>query len=131
MSNYVGCCKYCGQLLNGNNEFENQDTADAWATARCNCSMATIKRRQAEQVENAKERVEQLFGVDCKEYGFSPIANESTIDLLNAAIEHVAGGHVLQVSIATNGDGVAKVSMNSKGNIRVQRSVTRAYQLEE
>lgn len=90
-----------------------------------------VKRRQAEQVENAKERVEQLFGVDCKEYGFSPIANESTIDLLNAAIEHVAGGHVLQVSIATNGDGVAKVSMNSKGNISVQRSVTRAYQLEE
>lgn len=130
MSEFIGSCKYCGQILKNDARFESQDDADRWATENCGCSGARIERKRREQIENAQARVEELFRTRCDEYGLRPVEDEKVIHILYDLVECAAEGRVLSATISLNGYGKAGISVDSKGELLVKRSETKAYQLK-
>lgn len=135
----LGKCKYCGRewgvTLEGAREggFPTQRTADAaddTATEVCNCPTARQERRVHEQVADACERVQRLFGDDAESLGFKPIPDEA-VGLLENVVEMIARGPISSASLNVRGRCKAKFSVTSKGKIKVSRSETRSCDLED
>lgn len=120
-----GTCRHCGQIQEVGPHF-SQDSADETATEVCSCAKATIARRLREQIEDAKERVNRLFGEDAEDFGFRPISSENTITLLETVAEEIARDTISSAIINVRGRCRAKFSVNSKGEIKISRSETRS-----
>ena len=65
----TGACRYCGQIQEVG-PHPSQAAADDTATEVCNCPTARQERRVHEQVADACERVQRLFGDDAESLGF-------------------------------------------------------------
>ena len=63
--------------------------------------------------------------------GFAPIAAEEPLQLLNAIAEQTARGFITSATINVRGLCKAKITMTTKEKIKVERSETKTYQLEE
>lgn len=61
----TGACRYCGQIQEVG-PHPSQAAADDTATEVCNCPTARQERRVHEQVADACERVQRLFGDDAE-----------------------------------------------------------------
>ncbi|MBQ0167480.1 MAG: hypothetical protein KBT02_10285 [Treponema sp.] len=127
----IGTCKYCGQAVESLEENCTQEAADVWATLNCDCASATADRRTKEQVTAAKDRVFELFGTSCAEYGFSKPIEAENILLLTSIVDAVANHTISSAKIHFGKAGSASISMTSKSKIKIQRSQAHAYQLEE
>lgn len=125
----TGACKYCGQIQEVG-PHPSQAAADETASEVCNCPTARQERRVHEQVEDACERVQRLFGDDAESLGFKPIPDEA-VGLLEAVVEMIARGPISSASLNVRGRCKAKFSMTSKGKIKVSRSETRSCDLED
>ena len=64
-------------------------------------------------------------------WAFSPIAAEEPLQLLNAIAEQTARGFITSATINVRGLCKAKITMTTKEKIKVERSETKTYQLEE
>lgn len=124
-----GVCRYCGQIQEVG-PHPSQATADETASEVCNCPTARQERRVHEQVEDACERVQRLFGDDAESLGFKPIPDEA-VGLLGNVVEMIARGPISYASLNVRGRCKAKFSITSKGKIKVSRSETRSCDLEE
>lgn len=131
MGNIIGSCRYCGQVGAVDKQFLTQEAADIWATANCNCPERRKQRELEERIENAQERVEQLFGEECLDLGFRSAAPEKTVQFLKKIVEAVAHDRILGASVQLEGCGQFAIRVTSKGKIRVERAEARVYQLEE
>lgn len=120
-----GSCQYCGQVQEVG-PHSSQAAADETATEVCSCGKARIARRLREQIEDAKERVNSLFGTGAEDFGFSPINSENTITLLETVAEGIARDTIASAVISIRGWCRAKFSVNSKGEIKISRSETRS-----
>ena len=127
---YIPVCKYCGQMLQTNKEFENEHTAEEYASRMCNCRDAIAARQREEAISFAKARVEQLFGEDAAECGFEAVTDENILCLLNLAVVIIAQDLVTGITVNIRNGGKAIISAASDGKIRVKRSITHACQLE-
>lgn len=125
----TGACKYCGQIQEVG-PHPSQAAADETASEVCNCPTARQERRVHEQVEDACERVQRLFGDDAESLGFKPIPDEA-VGLLEAVVEMIARGPISSASLNVRGRCKAKFSITSKGKIKVSRSETRSCDLED
>ena len=125
----TGACKYCGQLQEVG-PHPSQAAADETATEVCSCPSARTARRTAEQIEDARDRVNRLFGERAEDLGFKPIAGDGTIELLERVVELIARGPISSASLNIRGQCKAKFSITSKGKIKVSRSETRSCDLE-
>ena len=125
----TGACQYCGQLQEVG-PLPSQAAADEIATEVCSCPSARTARRIAEQIEDARDRVNRLFGEGAEDLGFKPIAGDGTIDLLEKVVEQIARGPISSASLNIRGQCKAKFSITSKGKIKVSRSETRSCDLE-
>ncbi len=124
----TGACKYCGQLQEVGPH--PSQAADETATEVCSCPSARTARRTAEQIEDARDRVNRLFGERAEDLGFKPIAGDGTIELLERVVELIARGPISSASLNIRGQCKAKFSITSKGKIKVSRSETRSCDLE-
>lgn len=79
----------------------------------------------------AQNRIRKIFGDDAAKLGFSPIAAEEPLQLLNAIAEQTARGFITSATINVRGLCKAKITMTTKEKIKVERSETKTYQLEE
>lgn len=131
MSELFGVCRYCGQTITVPTGITDKEGADAWASAHCDCSASTAARNLTEQISAAKDRVRQLFGEDCDEYGFDTPLDSEQIILLEALVEKTALGIISSVKLGFTGRGSASISITAKGKIQVQRSQSHTYKLEE
>ncbi|MCI9462111.1 MAG: hypothetical protein HFF93_10085 [Oscillibacter sp.] len=120
----TGACKYCGQLQEVG-PHPSQAAADETATEVCSCPSARTARRTAEQIEDARDRVNRLFGERAEDLGFKPIAGDGAIELLERVVELIARGPISSASLNIRGQCKAKFSITSKGKIKVSRSETR------
>lgn len=125
----TGACRYCGQIQEVG-PHPSQAAADDMATEVCNCQTARQERRVHEQVADACERVQRLFGDDAESLGFKPIPDEA-VGLLENVVEMIARGPISSASLNVRGRCKAKFSVTSKGKIKVSRSETRSCDLED
>ena len=125
----TGACRYCGQLQEVG-PHPSQAVADETATEVCSCPSARTARRTAEQIEDARDRVNRLFGERAEDLGFKPIAGDGAIELLEHVVELIARGPISSASLNIRGQCKAKFSITSKGKIKVSRSETRSCDLE-
>lgn len=124
----TGACRYCGQLQEVG-PHPSQAAADETATEVCNCPKARNERRVHEQIEDARERVQRLFGDGAASLDFKPIPDEA-VGLLERVVELIARGPISSASLNVRGQCKAKFSITSKGKIKVSRSETRSCDLE-
>ena len=125
----TGACHSCGQLQEVG-PHPSQAAADETATEVCSCPSARTARRIAEQIADARDRVNRLFGEGAEDLGFKPIAGDGAIDLLEKVVELIARGPISSASLNIRGQCKAKFSITSKGKIKVSRSETRSCDLE-
>ena len=115
-------CKYCGQMV-------NVDTEETEGYQLCGCGGACAEIFTQEQIEEACQNVETLFGEDCGDFGFTPVLEIAVVETLKTLCALVARGAGGAVSMTIPGSGVAMVKLGSKGEVKVTRRVTNANTL--
>lgn len=126
----TGACKYCGQTSELGQVYDTQEAADEAASELCECAQASIARRRAAQVEDAKDRVRQLFGERAEELGFIPLADAPAVELLEQIAALIATGPISSATINVRGRCKAKFTVSTKGKIKVSRSEVKSCDLE-
>ena len=126
-----GSCIFCGQALlidckSGISIMER----NRLATTQCHCPEAEHEARLQKQIEKAKERIIQLFGRRASDLGFSPF-NDKITEFLLLIVSLIACHSLNGVVVQLPGVCRAKITMTTKGTIKVERSETTKYQLEE
>lgn len=120
---FFGTCRFCGQISAGTVEgAETEAEADEIATMDCSCNGACAYRKKKEQKDRAKLNLRQLF-VE-KDERWNSMENENLIRFLESAIDHVAEHDINSISLSIPGIGSAKISMNSKNGVVVERRKT-------
>lgn len=127
----VGTCRYCGQLVSLERERGSQEAADIAASEECSCYDSRTERATRRQIENAQDRIQKIFGGEAEELGFRPVNAPEPIQLLNDIAVLIARGYITSAVVNIRGQCRAKISLTSKEKIKVERSETRSYQLEE
>lgn len=125
----IGTCKFCGQTKDFP-QTDDEVVASAAATAECACAGAKNLREMAEKIDTAQNRVYELFGSGCEDYGLIPVDNPTVIEILCALVKEVGCGYISSASMDIYGIGKATVKLTSKGRIAVERKVTKAIKLE-
>lgn len=115
-------CKFCGQMI-------NVDTEETEGYQLCSCGGAKVEIYIQEQIEDACQNVETLFGEDCDDFGFAPVREIAVVETLKTMCALVARGAVGTVSMTIPGSGVAVIKRGSKGEVKVTRRVTNANTL--
>jgi hypothetical protein len=116
MSNLNNACTHCGQVpLDGE---------------ECNCPPTCRDRERKAQTEKAAERIDELF-VNCEKLNLKPIQNIEAVQHMNDAVQLIVDGKMLSVAFQLSGICKAQISLTSKGKIKVARTETKKYQLEE
>lgn len=120
---FFGSCRFCGQLSAGTIEgADTAEEADEIATMDCSCYGACGYRKKKEQKERAKLNLRELF-VE-KNERWNSMENEKLIEFLESAIDHVVEQDVNSISLSIPGIGSAKISMNSKSGVVIERRKT-------
>ena len=115
-------CKFCGQMIN----VESEETE---GYELCGCGAARAEIFTQEQIEEACQNVEILFGEECGDFGFAPVREIAVVETLKTLCALVASGAVGAVSMTITGSGVAMMKLGSKGEVKVTRRVTNANTL--
>lgn len=118
----TGICKYCGQVnIVPMTEYVSEEEKDAAATEICNCDKACGDRI----IKNANGKIEEMFLTRCEKIGLQKIT-ERQAELLKHIVKELVEDNALSVSI-TFGFGIkADVKINSKEEIEIKRTDTRA-----
>lgn len=122
----TGICEFCGQVV----EVGDQAVPDEAAWQFCGCPDAKRQRRLQQQIEEAMEHVEELFGEQAGDYGMPQVQHASAVGLLRDAVVEVANGHLASVTAVIPGGGVAVIKMGSKLEIKVSRRISRTQTME-
>jgi len=115
-----GGCVYCGQIGFVDVEEDTPDeVVDREVTLQCECSTAKAHAGRIKKQLKAQEKVDELFENH----------PEEVIEFLKAAVVLVGEYKTGKITVDTNKI-KATVSLTSKGNIKVERSVTRKEAVE-
>lgn len=112
--NFEGVCPFCGQVS---------------LNEECNCDGAQRERKIQSQIRRATDTIYELFGPDCTENGYIPIADES-IKLMREIVEQVAYWKMYSASLHIANGLKAKISRTASGKIKIERSETKKQSLE-
>lgn len=122
---FLGSCKFCGQISAGTVDgASTQAEADEIATEDCNCYDAKEYVRLKKQKVRAKTFVNEIFGTDSKEW--EATAEKELITFLHKAVDLVADNRLKSVQATIPGVGSARISMNNKNGIVVERRKTKS-----
>ena len=122
---FLGSCKFCGQISAGTVDgAETQAEADEIATEDCSCYDAKEYVRLKKQKTRAKILVNEIFGTDSKEW--EATAEKELIAFLHKAVDLVADNRLKSVQATIPGAGSARISMNNKNGIVVERRKTKS-----
>ena len=97
--NFEGVCPFCGQVS---------------LNEECNCDGAQRERKIQSQIQRATDTIYELFGPDCTENGYIPIADES-IKLMCEIVEQVAYWKMYSASLHIANGIKAKISRTASG----------------
>lgn len=109
----IGACKFCGQC----HQIEvvgkwTDDMLNEAATERCKCEEAGIFRVKKRRKEKAERKIIELFREDCGEL----------MEMMKDAVNLIMDGPLNKVVFHTETGVKATISVNNKGNIKIERS---------
>lgn len=121
-----GACKFCGQMTKVETMIGwTNDECNELATELCTCFEAGIYTRKKGQKERAHNRIESLFET-CQGKGLC----EDSIRVLHMAADLLAESEAQSVSLDDGSGTKAKLSITSKGNIKVERTDSKKQAVE-
>ena len=82
MSYSVGECKYCGQLVQVDEPYDTMEEAKEAAFAFCDCAGARAERRTLDQINNATEKIREIFGKVGEKAGFQTSTDQNVLEIL-------------------------------------------------
>ena len=82
MNGYIGICRFCGQSVALDREYETEDAANIAASETCDCPGAKTERATQKQIEAGEHRVRQVFGDEAERLGFRPVDSPEPIELM-------------------------------------------------
>lgn len=116
-----GECKFCGQIARIEALFPwTEAECNECATELCNCNEARMYTNKKTQKEKGAEQIEAKFGEKALVLG----NHERVLETLNACMVNVVDEVFSKVSIRINEHIKADISINSKGKVKVSRTVT-------
>lgn len=124
----TAACKFCGQMIQIEEECESQQQAEELATMYCGCDKAKEYQKETQRKDKAIKNVSALFGEDAapeKRIG------EGIVNILNEAVEEIYSGGLAKVTVNLRGGVKGSISQNSKGEINVERTETKKQKLTE
>lgn len=125
---YTGTCRFCGQMGTVNNlPGKSREEVDELVTCCCQCDKAEEYAKQKEQVQNAKDRVVELFG---RAAGKKAL-NEAVVENLISFVDIIAEKKMQSVTVDMGRGLKARVSRMAKGSIKVERTETVKASFEE
>lgn len=120
-----GICLKCGQLVTLPQSHVYDDyTANAVATQNCDCEEATKQR----YIDKAQRDLEELFGAKAELLFNYEEVDDRIIKSMHKLAKMVGAGLIDKASIDIPGDAVqikAKISLDSKGRIKIDRADTK------
>ena len=117
-----GICKYCGQIQTV--DAVDQDDANRKATLNCTCEGSDIERRR----QNLHENIKAICGEQCEAYGLKVLKQDVELQIHDIA-EFVLFRKIQSVTINVDNSTV-KISGNSKGDVKVVRTMKNAFMAE-
>lgn len=124
----TAACRFCGQMIQIDEDCDSRQQAEELATMYCGCSSATDYQKEKQRKDKAMKNVSVLFGEDAvpeKRVG------EGIVNILHAAVEEIYSGGLAKVTLNLRGGVKGSVSQNSKGEINVERTETKKQKLTE
>lgn len=117
----TGACRFCGQVATQKGlKGWSQGDEDELTTETCNCIDARIYARKKKQKEKVAFSIDKLFG---KENGDIKVPDEA-VDLLYKTIHPICEGFIQGITVDMGKDIKCKISVTSKGYIKVTRTKT-------
>lgn len=117
-----GTCKYCGQINRMDTVGQcTEKQLNDWATEMCDCSGARVEKKRAETAEKARSNIEKLFRENYPD----------TADILRMAVGPVTKNIIAGITVDTGHGIKGKVTLTSKGKVKVEQIVSRKTSLEE
>lgn len=114
-----GGCRYCGQIADLEvPEGWEENVCDEVATEMCECISATIYTRKKRQKEKAAEAIEEQFGETGS--GTEDDVRELLTDIADKVVEQKINSGTIDMGNGTK----AKISINAKGLVKVERTKT-------
>lgn len=114
----LATCPFCGQLVATEPE-PDDDYAEAAARV-CDCTKAKQWRYRKERIERGEEKLKDLFSVENDEYGIRAIRPEAQ-ELLRKLLHMLVDGQIDNVQVQCGDVCKAKLSITSKGQIKIER----------
>lgn len=120
-------CRFCGQIVQFEGEAGlTEEEAVELASRNCQCEQAKVYRIWRQQEEKVIENISNLFGEGAEPENRK---SEAIVELLNAAAAQICHGKVESIAVTMQGNIKAKISRNSKGDVKVERTETKKRQL--
>lgn len=126
---YSGACRFCGQIATSIYAFETQDAADDWATSQCRCEAGEDAREYETNIKAAHEAVDRLFGENAGEAGLLPVSERAQL-FLHDCVDLAGKGTFRNISVTLPRGDKAKIASKDLGKIKINRSCTTSYTLE-
>lgn len=125
----LGACRFCGQTktIHPLSPYMTDEEADAIATEECDCKSAQAYRDKEGKRKRGKAAVEMKFGSG--EYGERNVS-EDTLCFLKAAVDLVLEEHIENVQVKISPTMTAKITMTSKGNVKLEKTKTTKSAIE-
>lgn len=114
-------CRFCGQIRQLEDAERTEEQAIEEATTNCDCLKAVMYRKEKRRKEKAMQNVDTLFAQE----------EEGIEKLLKAAVDLILEDQMEKITLNLYGGVKATISQNSKGEINVERTVTRKQKLSE
>ena len=128
---YFGACRFCGQVGNTDIAYLTQEEANDAATDNCKCDEACAERRIRRQIQSAASNIRDIFGAGAEEHGFQEITEPEIFRLLENVIELTARRKLASSVIQIRGYCRAAIAYTPKGEIKIARTESKAYQIAE
>lgn len=122
-------CPFCGQSFMMSAEKTEKEAVE-FAVERCDCLQAREFRRKVQYIAEAKDKLREIFNyrfIDGKETACCDSDSE-LLEILNAAIEHLADFKIKQITMAIPGIGKIVLNVDGDGKIKIKRSMTFSYE---
>lgn len=117
-----GACIYCGQIYQLKTSGKCTDEQlDAWATQKCGCTNARLERIKEETAEKAKNNIEKLFREEYPEMA----------DIMRISVDMLADDKIAGITVDAGKGIKGKMTITSKGKIKVEKTVSKKTCLEE
>lgn len=121
-------CRFCGQVVQMDEEGLTPPQAEEKATMMCKCTQAIEYQKEKQRKEKALKNVSVLFGEDAAP---GRRIREGSLEILHAAVEEIYMGGIEKITLGIRGGIKAVISQNSKGEINVERTETKKQKLTE